>query len=304
MNLPGSIKDENAKLTTTIDAKGERHDNLEYTFTLDKDAVGEWEYFNYYNDIENQFDPNSIPDAQYQSWKGLSIYNDGKTIMRMMNDGRPANRTDVSWTKGYLMGIMSGADVVPAYAISTVGGKTFMVMEWKNGDYIRTGNINYYYVFVKTSNTPAAESFDPNITVTKDSNGVIHESMNYKFVMDEYTVGQWEQIDFVASPDDFDGSNITRQKYIEKGTHNFYDDGRMVSYADKSIGTGETKWTKGYIFNMGSQDTISNYKLRILNGKTFMFVEWKNDDYAVRGQKPNYFVYVKTSDTPDPEFAK
>lgn len=312
LNLPGSIRDENAKLTTTIDTKGERHDNLEYTFTLDKDAVGDWLFYDSYpaDEIVSKFNPYDTPHSSVMNHLIYNIYDDGSMNLSMMNDGRRIYRDEVpsmKWTKGYLMGLMfSNPDITSAYAISTISGKTFMVMERKTGDYIRTGSIPYYFVFIKTSDTPkltpSAKTTDSKITVTKDSNGVIHESMDHKFELDKDAIGQWEQINFVASPDDFDGKDITRQKYIEMGTHNFYEDGREVSYADKSIGTGETKWTKGYVW--GGDDTISEYEIRQLNGKTFMFIQFKNGDYTVRGQKPNYYVYVKTSDIPDPEFAK
>ncbi|HEY9061902.1 MAG TPA: stalk domain-containing protein [Pseudobacteroides sp.] len=143
------------------------------------------------------------------------------------------------------------------------------------------------------------------ITVTKGKDGSMHDSMDYKFVLDKDVVGEWQQIDFVASPDQLDSTDITRRKYVQLGIHNFYDDGREVSYCIKSDGGMTEKWTKGYVF--GSMDgitTISSYVIKQLDGKTFMFIQWKCSDYTVRGQKPNYYVYVKTSDTPDPDFAK
>lgn len=304
LNLPKVINDTNAKLTTTVDVKGNRKDSLEYKFILDKNAVGEWEFYDTYDDIVNQFNPNDTPHHMLTSLQSVSIYANGTMTRHHLDNGNKFNRDGLRWTKNYLVDLSYGDNVVPAYSINTISGKTFMVVEGKNGDYTRTGIIPYYDVFVKISDTPApiAKTSASKITVTKDGNGVIHESMDYKFELDKDAVGQWEQINFVASPDDFDGKDITRQKYIEIGIHNFYEDGREVSYADKTRGTGETKWTKGYVW--GGDDTISEYVIRQLNGKTFMFIQFKNGDYTVRGQKPNYFVYVKTSNTPDPEFAK
>ncbi|GEM_PF-3268293 len=298
------IQDSNTKLTTTIDGSGGKHDSLEYTFTLDKDAIGQWKEIDFVRTIE-QFDSTILTRREYIHPNIYDFYEDGKMITNYTGAKLTEER---NWTKGYIIGSVESNDAIPAYEIKQLNGKTFMLVEWKNGDYTRIGSNPYYVILEKISDTPApantTASSDSKITVTKDSNGVIHESMDYKFELDKDAVGKWEQINFVASPDDFDGKDITRQKYIEMGTHNFYEDGREVSYADKSIGTGETKWTKGYILGMGSNDTISEYEIRQLNGKTFMFVQWKSGDYTNRGQKPNYFVYVKTSDKPDPEFAK
>ena len=157
VNLPGSIKDENAKLTTTIDSNGQRHDKLDYTFTLDKDAVGEWKTFYVYDNI-NDFTPGEMP-KHYIEWSGSSIYADGTMVMRQLEtrqDGSHNDKTGIKWTKGYFVNIpsMSG---IPAYSITTIAGKTYMIVEQKNGDYMRDGKI-YYYVFVKTSDTPAPKA--------------------------------------------------------------------------------------------------------------------------------------------------
>lgn len=142
----------------------------------------------------------------------------------------------------------------------------------------------------------------PQLIITKDKDGVIHESMDYVFEQDKDVIGKWEAIDFVGTPDDFDSKNVTKKDYIETNIRNFYENGREAHYADKGRGAAITQWTKGYVW--GSDDVIEEYEIKQLDGKTFMFMQFKSGDYTVRGQKPNYYVYVKTSDTPDPEFAK
>ena len=148
--------------------------------------------------------------------------------------------------------------------------------------------------------TPASGT--PQLIITKDKDGVIHEYMDYVFVPDKDAVGKWEAIDFVTSPDEFDSKNVAKKDYIETNIRNFYVNGREAHYADKDRGAAITQWTKGYVW--GSDDVIEEYQIKQLNGKTFMFMQFKSGDYTVRGQKPNYYVYVKTSDTPDPEFSK
>ncbi len=305
--ITSTTQGKDARLNVTIDKDGKRHDSLDYTFALDTDAVGEWKVVDKCYQLRD-FNPitNQIRDL---GWAGISIYADGTMISHDSegSDKPLVDRTGLHWTKGYFVDLMK--DTIPGYSITIINGKTYMFAEWKTEDYITSGDMAYY-VLEKISGTPSpavkstdkTTSSDTKIVITKDSKGVIHESMDYKFIPDKDTVGQWEQIDFVGTPDEFDSKDSTRRKYIEIGIHNFYDDGREIYYADKTRGTGETKWTKGYVW--GGDDTIEAYEIKQLSGKTFMFIEFKNGDYTIRGQKPAYYVYVKTSDTPDPEFAK
>jgi hypothetical protein len=169
------------------------------------------------------------------------------------------------------------------------------------------------------ASTPAAisasDTKDINKPVTtKDAKGWLVDTLtNYTFVLDKDAIGTWEQIDFVGTPDEFDGKDITRKKYVAIRIRNFYDNGLEVDYADKDKFIAEHQqqiedlerigcdWTKGYILD--GKDIVPSYEIRQINGKTFMFIQHKSGDYTIRYQKPAYYVCMKTSDTPDPEFA-
>ena len=305
LKLPTIINDANAKVTSVVGDNGRRTDSIEYTFTLDKNAVGEWEFFNTYltEDIYNLFDPNKSPIHTRSSVQSTSIYADGTMILRCLDGDKPYLREGFHWTKNYLVDLQYGDKYVNSYAISTINGKTFMVVESKNGDYGRTGKVTMYDVYIKTSNTPAPA---PKVKITRDANGVISESMDYEFEMDKEVIGKWEQIDFVNYPEDFNSKDTTKKSYVPTGIHNFYEDGKMTSYGEngQKLGSGEHEWTKGYITDMGSVNTFSAYEIQKLDGKTFMFVQWKNGDYITRGARPLYYVFMKISDTPDPQSTK
>ena len=317
---PGDKAAPNATLTVTKNDKGEWYDKLDYKFTLDKAAVGEWKMWYVYTDL-NDFSPTMPAPEQHFTWTGTSIYADGTYVQRQVAVDESNKRiietsNPLKWTSGYIMNPEKGlgTDVIPAYSINTVNGKTFMFVEHKSGDYNITGKIFDYYVFVKTSDTPApapktaattaAPGQDINkITTTKDANGDLHDSIaNYKFVLDKDAIGQWDAIDFVPSPDQFDGTDITRKSYVMSSTYNFYDDGTLASYAVKGDGVKKVTWSKGFIIDV--DNTIPAYVIKQVNGKTFMFVEWKSGDYTVRGKTPSLEVFIKASDTPAPEFAK
>lgn len=151
--------DNNAKLTTTVDADGNRHDKLDYTFTPDKDAVGEWKNLGWYENPK-KFYPDE-PSTQNQWFDGISIYPDG-TMTTHLIQGDDKHKNDVTglhWTYGYFVDLMtaSGLDVVPAYFNEEINGKMYLFLEWKSMDYVKTGEITYY-VFERTSDTPAANT--------------------------------------------------------------------------------------------------------------------------------------------------
>ena len=305
LKLPTIINDANAKVTNVVGNNGMRTDSIEYTFTLDKNAVGEWEFFDWYftEDIDNQFDPNGSPNHPRSDIQSTSIYADGTMILRCLDANKPYLRQGFHWTKNYFVDLQRGDKYINSYAISTINGKTFMVVESKSGDYGRTGEVTAYDVYIKTSDTPTPA---PKVKITRDANGVISESMDYVFEMDKEVIGKWEQIDYVIYPEDFNSKDTTKKSYVPTGTHNFYEDGSVTSYGEngQKLGTGEHVWTKGYITNMGAVNTFSAYEIQKLDGKTFMFVQWKNGDYITRGARPLYYVFMKISDTPDPQSTK
>ena len=56
----------------------------------------------------------------------------------------------------------------------------------------------------------------------------------------------------------------------------------------------EENWTKGKV--LSKQDkTASGYDLRDINGKTYMFYQWKSGDYTYRGMNPHYYVLKKAN---------
>ncbi|MHB8064136.1 MAG: hypothetical protein ACYDG2_16160 [Ruminiclostridium sp.] len=321
INMPGSIKDENAKLTTTIDAKGERHDSLDYKFTLDKDAVGEWKLFNAYdvNKIAEQFKPNGNGWPRISDWAGNSIYADGTMIEHHIDGLTGSDSTGFifyNWTKGYIMDGLYNNGNVPAYAITTINGKTFMFIGLKSGFYNRAGIIECCYVFVKTSDTPVHSVNKPakiptpisyiqdsntKFTTTIDGSGGKHDSLEYTFTLDKDAVGQWKEIDFVGTIEQFDSTILTRREYIHPDIYDFYEDGKMIiNYTGSKI-IKDHNWTKGYIIGaLESDDDIPAYEITTNNDKKYMIVEVKNADYGRMGSTPGYVILEKTSNTPAP----
>jgi serine/threonine protein kinase len=105
------------------------------------------------------------------------------------------------------------------------------------------------------------------------------------FVNDPQVIGEWESVDFVADPSDFnpDKPNSTTGGLYLKGL-TFRENG-------KTANTWET-WTKGIVIHQGDK-TASHYEIRELKGQLYMFFEWKSGDVMVLGKKPSYYVLKK-----------
>jgi hypothetical protein len=289
----------NAKLIVTKNDKGEFCDKLEYTFTMDKDAVGTWVAIGFFNDL-SAFDPTQPPRKDF-FWTGNTIYPDGS--MTMYRSGGETI-TDLNWTNGYFIGLVN---VVPAYKIDHINGKAYMAAEWKGMNYAKTGKSysDGYYVFEKTSDIIMGDD-SAKLTISKDKDGVIHESLKYTFTPDDRIVGEWKAIGgCYGEMGEFDPNNVQPYKQWYVG-NSIYADGTMAQHVlqgdDRRPNNITHHWTKGYIVDLmvesGKEGAIPAYSIVTMNNKTYMFLEWKSNDYVTGGQAPAYYVFEKTSDTP------
>ena len=142
------------------------------------------------------------------------------------------------------------------------------------------------------------------IVITK-INGVISESMDYKFILDEKAVGVWDAVDFVKNINDFKAGQKSWKNQFGREAENLYwlkvmlyDDGTILSAYDSDF-IVTSQWTKGYIVEW---NVIPAYTIKKIDGSEYMFVQWKSGDYTYQGMKPWYYVFIKTSsDLPNRE---
>ncbi len=148
-----------------------------------------------------------------------------------------------------------------------VGGKNSMVLT--GGD------------MVLTSTKPAAHPAEGNRIVDK---------IDYPFVNDTVVIGKWESVDFVNQIDDFDPASKRFRGELFLTELIFLEGGKTP----KPFWT----WTKGLLLHHGDK-TASKYVIQEIDGKTYMFLEWKSGDYTIRHMKPKYYVLKKA--TPQPK---
>jgi hypothetical protein len=50
------------------------------------------------------------------------------------------------------------------------------------------------------------------------------------------------------------------------------------------------RFTKGFLLR---KDLACGYEIKNIDGKDYLFMEWKNGDYIYGGRKPQYYVFTR-----------
>ena len=128
--------------------------------------------------------------------------------------------------------------------------------------------------------------YTSNINILKDINqngerrGKKKIKFNGYYKKDYRIVGFWKTIDMLKKGQQFKFRNIHEKKNFEIEGIVVSPIGNevMVSYVNKSI---LVKYTKNFLFDIAEKNVISNYEYKKVNGKEYLFLEWKEQDYYV-----------------------
>lgn len=131
-----------------------RKDDINMPFVPDDRILGKWKAFCY-------FDPSDIRKEDFVpyenplkgSWNYSDLYfkeiefSEGGHCSSVDGDG-PVKGDDMQvWTKGFLLRKWNSCAC--AYEIKSFGGREYLIIEWKSGDYRWGGRPTSYYVMVK-----------------------------------------------------------------------------------------------------------------------------------------------------------
>ncbi|MDQ7095706.1 hypothetical protein REC12_19125 [Desulfosporosinus sp. PR] len=254
-------------------------DNTNYPFINDPQVIGKWQAVDFVQKI-GDFDPDKKPANEKLYLTALAFIKDGKMLSATENGG--LTYTSFTWTKSKVLNKQE--KTASTYMIKEINGSTYMFFAWKSGDYIFRDMSPSYYVLKKVDNQDYA-----NYQVGQ----IGQDNIDYPFVDDKQVKGKWESVDFVADTNEFrPGVKSCLEDLFLTGL-TFYDNGKIdfASTSGKYSGDFLT-WTKGMIINKKFQ-TASKYQIKVINGDTYLFYEWKTDDYVYRGIAPGYYVLKK-----------
>jgi len=226
-------------------------------FTPDPAAVGTWRAVDFVRE------PGAFKAGERQ-WEGKLFMN----RLTFRPDGTTSGPW--SWTRGQLY--HPGDRSLAPYEIRQVGGRPHLFMAWMSGDVILRGEAPRYCVFERD------DSYREVQTRTEDQ-------IDHPFVDDPALLGAWKPYDFVEEP----GAFVPGRRIWQ---------GELMDFQMEFLPGGRTPkpwltWTRGLIIHRNDR-TASHYEIREAGGRTYLLFEWKSGDYVLRGQKPRWYVMVRS----------
>ena len=238
--------------------KGRIEDKIDLPFVNDEAVLGRWTSVDFV-DEPSQFRPERRHVEGDLYMKELTFLPGGETS------------TAFTWTKGVV--IHRGDKTASKYEIKRIGGKEYLFLEWKSGDYTIRHMKPKYYVLTRSGTDK----------VLTDKKRPIEDKIDLPFVNDEAVLGRWTSVDFVDEPSQF----RPERRHVE---------GDLYMKELTFLPGGETStaftWTKGVVIHRGDK-TASKYEIKKIGGKEYLFLEWKSGDYTIRHMKPKYYVLKK-----------
>lgn len=116
-------------------AAGLRLDDINLPFRDDQAVIGEWESVDFV-ESPSKFDP------ALKAWNGELYLKE----MRFLAKGKGGNPW-WTWTKGLVL--HQRDSTASRYEIKEIGGRKYLFLEWKSGDYVFRGAAPFYYVLKK-----------------------------------------------------------------------------------------------------------------------------------------------------------
>ncbi len=118
-----------------------RRDNINLPFENDERVLGKWYAHSMFRD-RKAFDPDK-PQVQ-MFWRSVEFRENGGLTKYFGERAIPG-----SWTRGHVLDPLEQLDA--AYHIEEIDGTEYLIVEWKNGDYIYGGYLAGYYAFLRES---------------------------------------------------------------------------------------------------------------------------------------------------------
>lgn len=238
-----------------------RRDNTDLPYLPDEAVLGDWRVYDFVISQE-QFDP----DKRF--WKKDELYlthlhfEAGGRVRYVTTNGGSTPR----WTKGAIL--LDEEQVTEAYELRTIGGREYLFVEWKTGDYIYGGGRVYWYIFVRDEDAAATPRWE--------------DETDLPFVPDDTVLGQWVVRDYCHAPDQFHPQRQNRPLVdLHLTALEFAADGSCTMVT--KTGSARQSWTRGHILNHRIK-TACAYEIREIDGTEYLFVQWKSGNYISAGR--------------------
>jgi hypothetical protein len=106
--------------------------------------------------------------------------------------------------------------------------------------------------------------------------------------------GAWVFVDFVDTIGQFTPGRKFGEDFSLLNEMTFNDNGKTSALIGEGQRDGLWTWTKGLIISPSNQ-TAAHYEIKTIDGKAYLFFEWKSGDYIFRHATPKYYVLTRRS---------
>ncbi len=248
--------------------------------------------------------------SQIEALKELSFK--GREVLKMrkfINDERVIGKWKLIGVSENLQNAKNGKFMEDDYQIKELyllpEGKKYWVISWtKDSVYISGRECHYQldnHLMYLTINGSSEEEESKIAVYEKIDNRKydvmeikVKDNTNLDFVKDDDLVGFWNTVDFIVNKNSFNPFKLQSMKGslpLQKLT--FTPDGQVyINYKGNEEIKGAL-YTKDFIINLCLKDTVSKYFFQIIEGKTYLIVEWKSGDYVFGGMINGYYVLEK-----------
>lgn len=251
-------------------------DKTDYPFVDDSRVIGKWESVDFVKNIED-FNPETRSWKEELYLKAMVFIKQGEMLSAVENDLLAPTMSN--WTKD--MVVNKYEKTASKYVIKEINGDLYMFCQWKNWDYIFENMVPYFYVLKKV------DSLDYSDYEVKQ---LYEDKIDYPFIDDPQMRGKWKSVDIVRNIDDFKPMEKSWVDDLFLSEMEFKKGGKLTVKVTNR--TFALTWTKGLVINKYDK-TASKCEIKEIDGKEYMFFEWKSGDYIYRGMEPPYYVLEK-----------
>lgn len=188
------------------------------------------------------------------------------------------------WTKGYLFtcGYDRETTFINRYTVESGGDRKLLFLEMC--DYCDGGAVGKFDV----PEIWVYEKVEDRHYHSKDEIRRV-DNIDYPFIDDEAVRGVWKVRDFLINREDFDPN---KQNWpaddLFLSQIEFKDRGVYVSTSQNGTNGITSVWTKGLVLNK-REKTACAYDIEVIDGKEYLFRQWKPGDYIYAGR---FYWYV------------
>ncbi len=261
------------RVTKLCDGLRILREDVDIPFTDDPRVVGKWETLGEFAVKEDFFS---------------GAYPSDNSYTKRLNDiyflPRGESYWCYSWSAGKLIIRRGGGDCsANDYTVEEHDGSVYMFIDLKSYNY-RRGGTTTVLVLRQVDTVPY-----------KIEDIAIKDDTDLPFINDPCVLGEWQACGFCEEIEDF-SPRAKRLGVWAYKTMEFMEGGllRAVYSTGATVcDQGLECWTRGYHLRKWIS-TKSAYEIREIEGREYLFIQWKSGDYIYGGLEPMYYVFERS----------